>query len=145
MREYPILHEKRVVGTLCAEQEGLYTIYTARCEPVGERLRLAVYGTDAHAYLGLMLPARDGRLFLRRRLSRLERSRLPARILFAAEEGIPRPGPEVPAPHRWQRKPDGTLRMGRYVAIPLEKVSAPGVPKHLLRDIGGRRYLVFCL
>lgn len=145
--EYPILQNQRVIGALQSRQEGLYTIFTARCEPVSERLRLAVYGAEKQAYLGLMLPGADGKLFLRRRLSKLERSRLPEPILYASEEGERQPEPQPQ--NVWRRRPDGTLRLEwkgrRYAAIPVERVHAPGVKPELLRTIGGRRYLVFCL
>ena len=83
----PILYENKPVGALTAEQDGLYTVYTAACTiPGADRLRLSVYGEDREAYLGLMLPDGTGRLTLRKRLTRLERERLPAPALFAAEE-----------------------------------------------------------
>ncbi len=147
LSEYPILHQNRVIGTLKTEQAGLYSIFIAKCQRVAERLRLSVFGEQGSAYLGLMLPNGDGQLFLRRRLSRLERSRLPEPILYAAEEGARQSEPlrqDV-----WRRSPDGTLRLvqsgKRYVAIPAERVAAPGVKPELLKTIGGRRYLVFCL
>ena len=149
LADYPILREGRVIGTLKSAQAGLYTVFTARCEPVVERLRLAVFGAQESAYLGLMLPAPDGKLFLRRRLSRLERSRLPETIRYAAEEGARRPDQPAPPPEQWIRSRDGTLRLvrqgKRYVAIPAERVAAPGMPEGLLREIAGHRYLVFCL
>lgn len=147
--DYPILQNQKVIGALRSRQEGLYTIFTARCNPIAERLRLSVFGEGEQAYLGLMLPGADGKLFLRRRLSRLERSRLPETILYAAEAGTSQPAPEPPQQNRWRRSPDGTLRLEqagkRYAAIPLERVAAPGVKPELLKTIGGRRYLVFCL
>ena len=142
--EVPILRQGRPIGALTMEPEGLYTIFTAQCEAVSDRLRLAVFGEKESAYLGLMLPGRDGRLRLRRKLSRLERSRLPEPILYAAEERE-----QAAKPEGWRLYPDGTLRMERggrrYVAIPLSRVAAPGVKPELLRWIGGRPYLVFCL
>lgn len=142
--EVPILRQGSAIGALTMEPEGLYTVFTAQCEAVSARLRLAVFGGREGAYLGLMLPGRDGRLHLRRKLSRLERSRLPEPILYAAEQRQ-----QSTKPEGWKRYPDGTLRMERgghrYVAIPLSRVAAPGVKPELLRSIGGRPYLVFCL
>ena len=143
MSTYHILHSNRPIGTLEMEADGLYTVFTARCELILPRLRLHVWGDDAHAYLGLMLPE-DGALRLRKRLTRLECEKLPNPIRYAAgEENAP---PELP---EWQRAPDGTLRRTEggveLVAISRERVSVPGVPRRLLRVIDGREYLVFPL
>ena len=104
MSTYNILHSNRIIGTLETTADGLYTVFTARCEPVLPRLRLSVFGETAHAYLGLMLPE-DGALYLRRRLTRLECERLPSPILYAAEEAA-----EAAEPSAWRPAPDGTLR-----------------------------------
>ena len=150
MSTYRILNKNQLIGTLESAADGLYTVFTARCEPVSPRLRLAVFGEDRSAYLGLMLPDGTGSLYLRKRLTRLERSRLPDPILFAAEEGSPRsaPAPE-PAADTWSPAPDGTLRRRaegtEYVAVPAERVRAPLLPRRLLRRIHGRDYLVFPL
>ena len=143
MSTYNILHSNRTIGTLETTADGLYTVFTARCEPVVSRLRLHVWGEAAHAYLGLMLPE-DGALYLRRRLSRLECAKLPSPILYAAEEAA-----EAAEPSDWRPAPDGTLRRTEggteLVAVPRERAHVPGVPKHLLRVIEGREYLVFPL
>ena len=154
----PILYENKPVGTLEAAQDGLFTVFTGVCEPVcGDRLRLAVFGETARGYLGLMLPERDGKLQLRKRLTRLERSALPQPILCAADEAweapeAQRPEPEPPAPQAppdvlWLAAPDGTLTTSdgvrTFVAIPAERAQLPPGAERLLREIGGRRYLVF--
>ena len=143
MSTYKIMHFSQTIGTLETSADGLYTVFTARCEPVVPRLRLSVFGETAHAYLGLMLPE-DGALYLRRRLSRLECARLPSPILYAAgEDNAP------PRPDDWSPAPDGTLRRTEggteLVAVPRERARVPGVPRHLLRVIDGREYLVFPL
>ena len=143
MSTYPILHSNRPIGTLESTADGLYTVFTARCEAVAPSLRLSVWGADAHAYLGLMLPEHGG-LYLRKRLTRLACAGLPRPILYAAEEAA-----EPSEPSGWQPAPDGTLRrfeQGReLVAIPRERVRARDVPRRLLREIAGREYLVFPL
>ena len=143
MSTYNILHSNQIIGTLKTSSDGLYTVFTARCEPVAPRLRLHVWGENAHAYLGLMLPE-NGVLYLRRRLSRLDCGRLPNQILYAAEEAA-----EPEEPSGWRPAPDGTLRCteggAELVAVPRERAHVPGVPKHLLRVIDGREYLVFPL
>ena len=143
MSTYNILHSGKSIGTLETTADGLYTVFTARCEPVLPRLRLSVFGETGHAYLGLMLP-QDGALYLRRRLTRLECKRLPNPILYAAgEDNAP------PRPDDWSPAPDGTLRRTEggteLVAVPRDRARVPGVPRHLLRVIDGREYLVFPL
>ena len=143
MSTYKIIHNHQSIGTLETAADGLYTVFTARCEPVLPRLRLHVWGERDHAYLGLMLPE-DGALHLSRRLSRLECEKLPSPILYAAGEE------HSPADHAaWRPAPDGTLRRTEggveLVAVPRERARVPGVPRHLLRVIDGREYLVFPL
>lgn len=157
---YPILEENRRIGTLEIVQEGLFTVFDARCAPVRTPLRLAVYGETARAHLGVMLPEDDGQLHLRKRLTRLELRRLPEPILFAADErwSIPETPPEPePAPEPetmgegldvlWFSAPDGTLSTfdGRrsLIAIPADAPQLPRGADGLLREINGRQYLVF--
>lgn len=162
---YPILHENKPIGTLEKAADGLMTVFTGQCAAVcGDMLRLAVYGETAKVYLGVMLPGADGRLHLRKRLTRLELQRLPDPILFAADISweIPETPPAVQQPEApkpepvdsdetldvlWFSAPDGTLSTfdGRrsLIAIP---ASAPQLPRGadgLLREINGRQYLVF--
>ena len=143
MSTYKIMHFSQTIGALETTADGLYTVFTARCEPVLPRLRLHVWGERDHAYLGLMLPE-DGALYLRKRFSRLECSRLPSPILYAAGEEN-----AAAEPSDWQPAPDGTLRRTEggveLVAVPRERASVPGVPRRLLRVIDGREYLVFPL
>ena len=147
MSTIKILHHRNVIGAVEISQEGLFTVFTAACEPIAPKLRLAVFGAEHQAYLGLMLPEADGRLHLRRRLSRLECARLPQPMRYAAPEGErSADAPRAEAlPEGWTAAPDGTLRLGGCVAIPLSRVRAPGVEPRLLRTIGGREYLVFSL
>ena len=161
----PILYENKPVGTVSAEQDGLYTVYTAACTVPGlRRLRLSLYGEDREAYLGLMLPDGSGQLTMRKRLSRLERERLPSPALFAAEENTAFPElapkaqeepPEqeqtVPVPGEgdvlWHAGPDGTLYAvdgaQAWIAIPEAHADLPPEARRLLREIDGARYLVF--
>ena len=160
---YPILYENKPIGTLETEQEGLMTVFTAQCAAVcGEMLRLAVYGETDKAYLGVMLPGEDGKLHLCKRLTRLERQRLPEPILFAADEtwDIPDAPARPPDPPRaqkaapddgldvlWYSAPDGVLttfdgkRM--LVAIPADAPNLPRGAETVLREIDGRPYLIF--
>ena len=132
----PILYENKPVGTVSAEQDGLYTVYTAACTVPGLR---------------------------RLRLSRLERSRLPSSALFAAEEHSvfpelkeaqeepPEQEQTVPVPGEgdvlWHAGPDGTLYAvdgaQAWIAIPEAHADLPPEARRLLREIDGARYLVF--
>lgn len=165
--KYPILHENKPIGALETAQEGLMTVFTAQCTAVcGDMLRLAVYGETDRAYLGLMLPGEDGRLHLRKRLSRLERQRLPSPILFAADisweipEALPgeqKVKPEQSKPVQpetdetldvlWFSTPDGMLTTfdGKrsLIAIPADTPQLPRGADGLMREINGRQYLVF--
>lgn len=160
---YPILYENKPIGTLNTAQEGLMTVFTAQCEAVcGDVLRLAVYGETDKAYLGVMLPGEDGRLHLCKRLTRLERQRLPSPILFAADLSweipeTPSVQPEAPKPAQmeldskldvlWFSAPDGTLStfdgQRSLIAIPADEPQLPRGAAGLLREINGRQYLVF--
>lgn len=150
MPDYPILQQNKPIGTLTVTQEGLFTVFSARAKTDADRLRLAVCGERSRAYLGLMLPDGSGWLTLRRRLTRLERARLPEPILFAADEtwDIPDAPTRPPDPPRAQKAaPDGVLttfdgkRM--LVAIPADTPNLPRGAETVLREIDGRPYLVF--
>ena len=70
MPDYPILQQNKPIGTLSVTQAGLFTVFSARAKADADRLRLAVCGEQARAYLGLMLPDGSGWLTLRKRLTR---------------------------------------------------------------------------
>lgn len=104
MPDYPILQQNKPIGTLSVTQAGLFTVFSARAKADADRLRLAVCGEQARAYLGLMLPDGSGWLTLRKRLTRIERARLPDPILFAADETWDIPDAPARAPARRRRK-----------------------------------------
>lgn len=66
MPDYPILQQNKPIGTLSVTQAGLFTVFSARAKADADRLRLAVCGEQARAYLGLMLPDGSGWLTLRK-------------------------------------------------------------------------------
>ena len=162
MPDYPILQQNKPIGTLTVTQEGLFTVFSARARTGADRLRLAVCGERSRAYLGLMLPDGSGWLTLRRRLTRLERARLPEPILFAGDEtwdipDAPESAPDPPQAQKpspddgldvlWYSAPDGVLttfdgkRM--LVAIPADTPNLPRGAETVLREIDGRPYLIF--
>ena len=108
------------------------------------------------------ISASCGWLTLRRRLTRLERARLPDPILFAADEtwDIPDAPESAPDPPRaqkaapddgldvlWYSAPDGVLTTfdGRrmLIAIPADTPNLPRGAETVLREIDGRPYLIF--
>ena len=145
MPDYPILQQNKPIGTLTVTQEGLFTVFSARARTGADRLRLTVCGER-----------------LRKRLTRLERARLPDPILFAADEtwDIPDAPARTPAPPQaqksapddgldvlWYSAPDGVLttfdgkRM--LIAIPADTPNLPRGAETVLREIDGRPYLIF--
>ena len=171
---YPIYYNGAPAGTLQAEREGLFTVFTARMEDPGSLVRLSVFGAGGReSCLGVMAPE-NGALALRKRLSRRDMAGFPEPILYAAPAGTaqPRPAPAAeeeppeeppaeppaePGPdsrergteHIWYQAGDGSLFTARnghsYRAIPM---AAWGLPmEHALEErvIDGVRYAVFAL
>ena len=169
--DYPLIIGGREAGALREEQSGLYTVFEASLtEDPGGLVRLYVHGGGESAYLGLMQPVNAG-LFLRRRLSALERRRLPAVISFASDTPEsageadptslhntdpapqstltacpwPAPVPEGDGDLLWLRCTDGTLRahdgVSTLVAFPARLRAS--APGTVLRRIGDADYLVF--
>lgn len=155
MPEYPILQQDKPIGTLRVTREGLHTVFSARAATDAPRLRLAVCGARSRAYLGLMLPDGSGALTLQKRLTRLECTRLPQEILFAADEAWDIPAEPEPAPQGaddgldvlWYSAPDGVLTTfdGKrtVIAIPADAPNLPRGAQAVLREIDGRPYLIF--
>ena len=169
--DHPLLIGGERAGTLTESQSGLYTVFEARLpEDPGGLVRLYVHGGGESACLGLMEP-QNGGLFLRRRLSALERRALPAAIDYASDAPTPSgeapasslhntdPSPQTtlascpwpaPVPEEdgellWFRCTDGTLRahdgVSTLVAFPA-RLKSPA-PRAVLRRIDGADYMVF--
>ena len=114
-----------------------------------------------------MSPSGEGRVALRRQLSRAALRDFPEQIEYAAPAGAapavtePEPGPEPEsAPERepgpdegpeggliWYSSPDGTLSAhdGRrlLVALPADDARVPAWAGDVVRSINGRKYVVF--
>ena len=156
----PILIDGKRRGALELCAEGAYMRFEARCALRPGVQRLYVFGGGRSACLGVLAPE-NGALTLRRRLSRAAMKDFPAPIEYAALEAAANEEATAAAPLRkstreearpaaaphikWEPQPDGSL-VGtedgrRLLALPcaLRRVP-PGVK---LREIGGRRYLVF--
>ena len=154
-------------GELRVTRRGALTLFEAEAEDGGGILRLSVYGGGREGYLGVMSPSGEGRVALRRQLSRAALRDFPEQIEYAAPAGAapavtePEPGPEpesAPEPEPgqdegpeggliWYSSPDGTLSAhdGRrlLVALPADDARVPAWAGDVVRSINGRKYVVF--
>ena len=113
--ELQILEGGSLAGTLSVSVQGLYMLFEARVAGAGtglSRLWLRGEGGGA-ASLGLLEPRTGGR-FLRRRLSRLERQKLP-----------PRPWTALVLPA--EERPSRTAPVEATLAVAREQASIPGI------------------
>lgn len=165
--KYPLLIDGRESGELRVTRRGALTLFEAEAEDGGGILRLSVYGGGREGYLGVMSPSGEGRVALRRQLSRAALRDFPEHIEYAAPTGAapavtePEPGPEpesAPEPEPgqdegpeggliWYSSPDGTLSAhdGRrlLVALPADDARVPAWAGDVVRSINGRKYVVF--
>ena len=165
--KYPLLIDGRESGELRVTRRGALTLFEAEAEDGGVILRLSVYGGGREGYLGVMSPSGEGRVALRRQLSRAALRDFPEQIEYAAPAGAapavtePEPGPEPesapepePGPDEgpeggliWYSSPDGTLSAhdGRrlLVALPADDARVPAWAGDVVRSINGRKYVVF--
>ena len=163
----PLLIGGRESGELRVTRRGALTLFEAEAEDGGGILRLSVYGGGREGYLGVMSPSGEGRVALRRQLSRAALRDFPEQIEYAAPAGAapavtePEPGPEPesapepePGPDEgpeggliWYSSPDGTLSAhdGRrlLVALPADDARVPAWAGDVVRSINGRKYVVF--
>lgn len=151
----PVLFEGRECGSLRAYERGCLTVFEAEASDPGGVVRLSVYGGGREGYLGVMLPAGEGRVALRRSLSRSALRSFPERLEYAAPAGaapsVPEPEPEPETEPEdgliWYSSPDGTLSThdGRrlLVALPADDARVPAWAGDVVRYINGRKYVVF--
>ena len=151
--KYPLLIDGRESGELRVTRRGALTLFEAEAEDGGGILRLSVYGGGREGYLGVMSPSGEGRIALRRQLSRAALRGFPEQIEYAAPAGEAPAGPEsAPEPEGadglvWYSSPDGTLSAhdGRrlLVALPADDARVPAWAGDVVRSINGRKYVVF--
>lgn len=104
--EYPLMINGVRRGAVRVTQEGLYTVFEAEAEGTEQApVRLALYGGGEEGYLGVMQPWSGG-MFLRRRMSRTERAKMPREIEYAAPAGEQRGA--LTAPECPEREPERT-------------------------------------
>ncbi len=143
--QIPIIHDGRRIGLLETRREGAYTRFEARCAFLSGVRRLCVFGGGKRAILGVMQPER-GALVLRRRLSRAAMRAFPETIEYAGfeERKAETPPPEQVAHPDEEAAAESffiTEDGARFLALPCTlRRAAPGAR---LREIGGRRYMLF--
>ncbi|MGI5977833.1 MAG: hypothetical protein ACOX68_09080 [Candidatus Limivicinus sp.] len=85
--DYPLIISGSTCGELKVRKEGLFTVFEASAPYRDELLRISVYGDGREACLGLMEP-RGNKLYIRRKLSRLDMQDFPRNIEYAAPRGL---------------------------------------------------------
>lgn len=144
---YPIITGGRETGLLRTYREGLFTVYEAENEYRETLLRLSVFGGGEEAVLGLMEP-RQGKLYLRKKLSDAAQKNFPDKIEYAGEAGkVQREKDEKPGTAAdWKRLSDGSLRAasdaGFVLALPV-KLRGGDRAGLRLREIEGKEYILF--
>ena len=83
--KYPVISSGETIGQIEITQDGLFTVFEAKCSDQGEILRLSVYG-QTEGYLGVMQPE-NGWLTLKKRLSRAALKEFPESIDYAGPAG----------------------------------------------------------
>ena len=160
--EYPLFIGGEKRGILRMTQEGLYTVFEAELPGLQEGIyRISLHGGAEQAYLGILQPWSGG-MYLRKKITRSERKKLPQSIEFASDEENCKPGADqnfvaaspacpwpAPVPEEsgllWFRREDGSLvshdGISSLVALPAalrrEQHSA------VLRKIEDKEYIVF--
>ena len=89
MESYPIELDGELAGRLTVERQGSITVFHADCAMREGLVRISVYGGGREGYLGVLAPE-DGRLTLRKRLSRSQTREFPQPI-----ERVGRAGEEL--------------------------------------------------
>lgn len=84
---YPVMINDVELGALTVRQDGIMTVFEAQCADTGALVRLSVYG-EKEGYLGVMLPDGNGKLLLRKRMSRAALADFPTTIQFAGMSGM---------------------------------------------------------
>ena len=133
---FPIIYNSAPCGTLEVRREGLYTVFSAKCEMRDGILRLWLGASP----LGVMQPS-DGMLTLCRRFTKAQLAAIPSfdRAVLSHEKPVPTP-PRQPS-SMWRARGDGTLISEHFIAIPADLRRVPQGVR--LETIDGRQYLLF--
>ena len=92
METYPIMIDETLAGKLTVDRQGARTVFDAECRMLPGLIRLSVYGGGKEGYLGVLAPE-DGKLRLRKALSRSQMRAFPEEIESAERAGIERAAP----------------------------------------------------
>ena len=92
METYPIMIDETLAGKLTVDRQGARTVFDAECRMLPGLIRLSVYGGGKEGYLGVLVPE-DGKLRLRKALSRAQMRAFPEEIESAERAGIERAAP----------------------------------------------------
>ena len=94
METYPIMIDETLAGKLSVDRQGARTVFDAECRMLPGLVRLSVYGGGKEGYLGVLTPE-DGKLRLRKALSRTQMREFPEEIESAERAGLDRTAPPV--------------------------------------------------
>jgi hypothetical protein len=129
--EYPIIVDGRATGRLTVTPAGLVTVFEAQCEDTGKVLRLSVYGEN-EGYLGVMTP-REGKLYLKKNLSRASMRGFPKQITHA--------GPAGEKPEQVKREEAENSPSPNREPVTNPAVDAGGAAAEANREGGGEKML----
>lgn len=116
--KYPIIIAGALCGFVTVTVRGALTEFQAECRMMPGILRLSVYGEGREGYLGVLIPSGDGKMRLKKTLSRTAMRDFPGMIDHAGAAGeamedepaaeafspgreekpAPKPEPEAPVP-----------------------------------------------
>lgn len=138
MHSYPIYIDGKECGKLTVREDGLMTVFSAKCGVKSGRItRLYVCGGGCSAVLGTL--NKNGEIT--RRFSRTELEKLPRDIEYAAD--VPDPSLNCGTGDTlWHRGKMGCLVSESLIAIPAKEERLAHVSDKL-RRIDGRLYLIF--
>ena len=105
METYPIMIDETLAGKLTVDRQGARTVFDAECRMLPGLIRLSVYGGGKEGYLGVLAPE-DGKLRLRKVLSRAQMRAFPEEIESAERAGLDRAAPPATVEPQPETEPE---------------------------------------
>ena len=105
METYPIMIDETLAGKLTVDRQGARTVFDAECRMLPGLIRLSVYGGGKEGYLGVLAPE-DGKLRLRKALSRAQMRAFPEEIESAERAGLDRAAPPATVEPQPETEPE---------------------------------------